>query len=336
MSRGRIFRSILVAGILGISGLWSTGASAEGESVVLVATAKAGDRGPIDGLIDGLDQVNKAFGVETRFIESLDPAAYENQLRAIAQRGADVILTTFFAMGPAVAAVAPDFPDTKFVVIVGAPLDPPMPNVRAVGYATQDNAYLMGIFGAHMSKSGKLGQIGGVPLPTTWVDHNAMLTAAKTINPNVEITVAFVQSFQDPVKGKEVAAGLYAQGIDTIYTGASASDIGVVEAADEAGQLVMVASPPLVEQAPDNVGFVASFEWARTVMIEVENALSDEYQPGYRDGGIKTGEIVASFSDTYVDNTPGAKEAKEATLAAYNAILSGDLQVPFDLTEPSK
>lgn len=309
-------------------------ASAEGESVVLVTTQKAGDRGPVDGLLDGLKQAEQEFGVKTRFIEALDPATFENTLRTLARRNTDVIVTTFFAMGAAVQNVAPEFPNTKFVVIVAAPHDPPLPNARVAGYATQENGYLAGTFAASVSKSGELGLIAGVPLPYVWADYNAMLTAAKEVNPDATLTAAFVQSFEDPVKGKEVAAGLYDKGIDAIYTGAAASDIGVVEAANEVDSTVIVASPPLVEQAPDNVGFVASFEWARTLMIEVENAIGDDFQSGFRAGGISSGEIVMTFSDEYAAKIPEAKAAMEATEAAYEAIKSGAINVPYDDTEP--
>ncbi len=328
-------RRALIGGLLAtLTILSGAPAFAKGESVVLVATQKAGDRGPIDGLIDGLEQAEAKFGVETRFIEALDPATYENTLRTLARRNTDVIITTFFAMGAAVQAVAPEFPDTKFVVIVAAPHNPQMPNARVAGYATQENAYLAGTFAASMSETGQLGLIGGVPLPYVWADYNAMLGGAHQINPDATLNAAFVQSFEDPVKGKEVAAGLYDQGIDAIYTGAAASDIGVVEAASELGKTVMVASPPLVEQAPANVGFVASFEWAQTMMIEVENAVSADFQSGFRLGGISSGEIVMTFSDDHAAANPKAADARAATEAAFEAIQSGAITVPYDETEP--
>lgn len=327
-------RAVVGAILAATTALSTLPAYAEGESVVLVATQKAGDRGPIDGLIDGLEQAKAEFGVETRFIEALDPATYENTLRTLARRNTDVIVTTFFAMGAAVQTVAPEFPDTKFVVIVAAPHDPPVPNARVAGYATQENAYLAGTFAASMSESGQLGLIAGVPLPYVWADYNAMLSAAQKVNADATVTAAFVQSFEDPVKGKEVAASLYDQGIDAIYTGAAASDIGVVEAASEVNETVIVASPPLVEQAPSNVGFVASFEWARTMMIEVENAISDDFQSGFRVGGVSSGEIVMTFSQDYAAANDKAGAAREATEAAFEAIKSGSITVPYDDTEP--
>lgn len=46
------------------------------------------------------------------------------------------------------------------------------------------------------------------------------------------------------------------------------------------GHRVVVASPALDAQAPANVGFVAAFEWAHALMIEVENAVFEGFQPG--------------------------------------------------------
>ena len=39
------------------------------------------------------------MGVTTKVIEALDPATYETTVRALAQRGTNVIVTTFFGDG---------------------------------------------------------------------------------------------------------------------------------------------------------------------------------------------------------------------------------------------
>ena len=89
--------------------------------VALVATQAAGDKGPIDGLIAGLEMAAEEFGVETQFLEALDPATYEVTLRNLARTGVDIVVSTFYGMGAASWLVAPDHPDTTFVVIVGLP-----------------------------------------------------------------------------------------------------------------------------------------------------------------------------------------------------------------------
>ncbi len=317
---------------LGVMSLAVPGLADE-KSVVLVATQKAGDQGPIDGLIEGLEHAEVEFGVKTRFIVALDPATYETTLRTLANRKTDVIITTFFAMGTIVQSLAPEFPDTIFVVIVAAPHDTPVSNARVVGYKTQENAYLSGTFAAHMSEAENIALIAGVPMPYVWSDYNAMKQAAKSVSPDIETNIAFVQSFEDPVKGREVAAGLYSQGVDAIYTGAAASDIGVVAAAAESGNLVIAASPPLIDHAPKHIGLIVSFEWAKTLMIETENALSDDFQSGFRVGGVDSGEIVMTFPETFAGDGARVAAARAATEDAYAAMQSGALAVPYDPTE---
>ena len=122
---------------------------------------------------------------------------------------------------------------------------------------------ISGLFGANVTETKQLAYIGGVPLPFAWADYNAMTKAAQSVDPAITTAAAFVQSFSDPVKAREIAAGLYNSGVDAILTSASESDIGVVEAAKDAGKLAMPPSPFLIPRAPESVGFVATFEWPR-------------------------------------------------------------------------
>lgn len=309
----------------------------DAKSVALVVTQKAGDAGPIDALIAGLQQAETEMGVTTKVVEALDPATYETTVRALAQRGTNVIVTTFFGMGPVVQTVAAEFPDTRFVVIVGAPLEIPLPNARVTVYATHENAYLSGLFAANVSEAKQIAYVGGVPLPFAWADYNAMTLAAQSVDPAIKTSAAFVQSFADPVKAREIAAGLYNSGVDAILTSASESDIGVVEAAKDAGKLVMPPSPFLIERAPESVGFVATFEWAATIKMEIANALSDAYESGFRIGNVKSGEIVVTYSDAYLAAGDDAKKAKvaagqAAVKKAMDDILAGSLEVAYDDT----
>ncbi len=300
--------------------------------VALVATQAAGDNGPIDGLIDGLKMAEEQFGIETQFVEALDPATFETTLRNLASADTDVIISTFFAMGEATSIVAPDFPDTKFVVIVAAPVDPEQPNVKVMDYAFFEGAYVGGVYAGQMTESNQLGYTGGVPLPFAWADFNAFTAGARSVNADIETTATFVESFEDPVKGRELAAGLYASGVDFIFTGAAASDVGVVEAATDSGQLVMVASTPLVEQSPANVGIVVSIEWAKTILQEIEAAIGPSFEPGFRRASVQTGEIDFNIPEAFLEATTDERRAKaEAAMSSVDeavaAIKSGDLVV---------
>ena len=334
VNRRRFIQALMaISAIAGVE----PGFAADAKSVALVVTQKAGDEGPIDALIAGLKQAETELGVAIKVVEALDPATYETTVRALAQRGTNIVVTTFFGMGPVVQTVASEFPDTRFVVIVGAPLEKPLPNARVTVYATHENAYLSGLFAANVTESKQVAYVGGVPLPFAWADFNAMTAATKSVDPAIKTSAAFVQSFADPVKAREIAAGLYNSGVDAILTSASESDIGVVEAAKDASRLVMPPSPFLIARAPESVGFVATFEWAATIKMEIANALSDKYESGFRIGNVKSGEIIVTYSDAYLAAGDDAHKAKvaagqAAVKKAMDDILAGTLEVAYDDT----
>ncbi len=311
----------------------------ESMRVALVATQAAGDNGPIDGLIAGLDMAAEAFGVETQFIEALDPATFELTLRNLARTGVDIIVSTFYAMGAASWEIAPDFPDTTFVTIVGLPSGDEQPdNVQLMEYQFFEGAYVGGVYAAHMTASNQLGYTGGVPLPFAWADFNAFTDGARSINPDIETTAVFIESFEDPVKGRELAAGLYSSGVDFIFTGAAASDIGVVEAASDNDALVMVASAPLVEQSPQNVAILVLIEWEKTIMQEIEMAMDPETRGGFRYGNVQSGEISFAIPDAFLEaTTDDRRERAEASLETIEALIeditSGDFVVEEDNQE---
>ena len=307
--------------------------------VALVATQAAGDNGPIDGLIAGLDMAAEEFGVETQFLEALDPATFEVTLRNLARSGVDIIVSTFYAMGATSWIIAPDFPDTTFVTIVGLPSGDEQPdNVQLMEYQFFEGAYVGGVYAAHLTESNQLGYTGGVPLPFAWADFNAFTDGARSINPDIETTAVFIESFEDPVKGRELAAGLYSSGVDFIFTGAAASDIGVVEAASDNDALVMVASAPLVEQAPENVAILVLIEWEKTIMQEIEKAMDPETRGGFRYGNVQSGEISFHIPEEFLDATTDdrrdrAEASMEMIAALVEDITNGDFVVEEDNEE---
>ena len=314
--------------------VFAAGRSSADESVrvALVATQKAGDEGPIDGMIAGLEMAAQRFGLESRFIEALDPATFETTLRNLSRSGTDIIISTFYEMGVTSALIAPEFPQTRFITIVANPMDPIIPNVRTLDYGFYQGAFVGGIYAAYLSETARLGYTGGVPLPFAWADFNAFTAGARSVNPNIQTTATFIESFEDPVKGREIAANLYSQGIDFIFTGAAASDIGVVEAAKSADGLVMVASKPLVNRAPENVAILVSIEWEKTIVREIEYALSDDFEGGFHRADVTTGEIGFTIPDEFLGATTPervsrAKAARKALDSAVAGIRNGSIVV---------
>ncbi|MES2964472.1 MAG: BMP family ABC transporter substrate-binding protein, partial [Bdellovibrionota bacterium] len=110
----------------------------------------------------GASQAATEFGLELKEVESPDDAAFEPALRTFAERGYPLVLAIGFAQIDAVKKVAPQFPNTHFA-IVDAIVEGP--NVASLMFAEHEGSYLVGQLAALMSKSGKIGFVGGMDIP---------------------------------------------------------------------------------------------------------------------------------------------------------------------------
>jgi basic membrane lipoprotein Med (substrate-binding protein (PBP1-ABC) superfamily) len=80
-----------------------------------------------------------------------------------------------------------------------------------------------------MTKSNKIGMVGGYPIPEVNRLMNAFMAGAKEVNPKVEFMVTFINSWFDPPKAKEAAFAMIDKGADLMY----AERFGVSDAAKE-------------------------------------------------------------------------------------------------------
>ena len=304
---------------------------AEAPSVALVANQKAGDLGPIDDLVRGLEMVEADFGADTTFIEATDPSTFETTLRNLANQGTDIIAVTFPPMQDAVTAVALDFPDTRWIHVFG--FEGGVDNLVSIGFDYYKGTYLAGILAGALNTTGKVGFVGGVSIPPLNADYNAFVAAAQTKDSSITGEAAFADSFEDPAKGRELGAALYDGGVDIIMTDAAATDLGVIQAAEEKGGYVIGGSVNYFD-SPAVIGGVLLY-WAEVLHTQVEHALSDDYTPGYVGAGVAEGGVDLVVNPEFMENGPAEMvETINATLdeidQARSQIKDGSLEVPYD------
>jgi len=90
---------------------------------------------------------------------------------------------------------------------------------------------LMGIIAGTMTKTNKIGMVGGYPIGEVNRLFHAFMDGARSVNPKVEFKVSFIGSWYDPPKAKEFAYAQVEAGVDVLY----AERAGVVDAAREKG-----------------------------------------------------------------------------------------------------
>ena len=181
------------------------------------------------------DQTGKSF----REIELQSEAQREQALRRFAEAGSNPIITMGFAMADPLAAVAPDYPDTKFVAVDVTWLD--APNIRQIGFAEHEGSYLVGILAAMASKNGTVGFIGGMDIPLIRHFGCGYAQGAKSVNPDINVVANMTgttpAAWNDPVKGSELTKAQISQGADVIYAAAGGTGVGVLQTAADEGIL---------------------------------------------------------------------------------------------------
>ena len=191
--------------------------------------------------------------IEYKASENVSNADYERVMRQYAQEGNTFIMGESFAVEAAARKVAKDFPKVSF--LMGSSGKPQAPNFSVFDNYIQEPAYLSGMIAGGMTKTGKIGMVGGFPIPEVNRLMHAFMAGAKETNPKVEFMVTFINSWFDPPKAKEAAFAMIDKGADLMY----AERFGVSDAAKERGKLAIGNVINTQDKYPDTV--VSSALW---------------------------------------------------------------------------
>jgi basic membrane protein A len=171
--------------------------------------------------------------IEYVFSENVANADYERVMRQYAEKGNALVVGESFAVEAAARKVAKDYPKVAF--LMGSSGKPQEPNFAVFDNYIQEPAYLSGMVAGGMTKTNRIGMVGGYPIPEVNRLMNAFMAGAKETNPKVEFTVTFINSWFDPPKAKEAAFAMIDKGADVLY----AERFGVSDAAKEKGKLAI-------------------------------------------------------------------------------------------------
>ena len=191
--------------------------------------------------------------IDYKATENVSNADFERVMREYATAGNQLIIGDVFGVEAAARKVAKDFPKTSF--LVGSSGKPQAPNLSVFDNFIQEPAYLSGMVAGGMTKTHKIGMVGGFPIPEVNRLMNAFMAGAREVNPKVEFSVSFINSWFDPPKAKEAAFAMIDKGADVLY----AERFGVSDAAKEKGKLAIGNVINTQDKYPDTV--VATALW---------------------------------------------------------------------------
>jgi basic membrane protein A len=187
---------------------------------------------------EGAERFKKETGLPYREFEISNQAQREQIMTQLARHGTTMIAAIGFNQASAVQKVAAEFPRVKFVIVDGS-VD--LPNVESVNFREQESSYLCGMAAALVSRTGKIGFIGGMDIPLIHKFGVGFKAGAQAVNPQIEVfenmTGTTPAAWNDPTKGAELARGQFGRGADVVFHAAGATGQGVIQAAKDAGRL---------------------------------------------------------------------------------------------------
>lgn len=264
-------------------------------------------------------------GFEYAYAESVDYSKTGDVLRDFASRGYQLIIAHSSGYGSGVLEVAPEFPDTKFVVVSALDSTGDHPNVAGWAFQWIDVGYMAGLVAGYASPTGNLGLVHSEVIPAFTKATAGFIEGAKHANPDAKVKVAWIGSFTDAAKAKQLALAQVAEGVDFFFPMADTAALGVFEAAKEKNLFAIGSYVDQSQDAPDVIA---------TSMLMDFDRIYDEIGQQLKDGTLEAKVNYLSAKDGYFKFAP-FKHLSDETIqkveAAMDQIESGELQIPQDI-----
>ena len=165
MTRRRIFTGHLLATSLAIAASlgWSGAALAQAKLKVAAVYTVPFEQQWVSRIHTALKAAEARGEIEYKATENVANADYERVMREYATAGNQLIVGEAFAVESAARKVAKDFPKTAF--LMGSSGKPQAPNFSVFDNYIQEPAYLTGMIAGGMTKTNRIGMVGGFPIP---------------------------------------------------------------------------------------------------------------------------------------------------------------------------
>ena len=191
----------------------------------------------------GVQDAAKGIGVTPQVIVTKDVADYKQNIQQFIDQKYDAIVTVGFLIGTDTLAAAQKNPSVQFIGVdqfVCVPKDAsdkeckgmPPENYLGLTYAEAQAGYLAGIVAGTLTKSGKIGTVGGrsdVPPVVNYI--KGYENGAKATRPGTQVLINYTEDFNAPDKGEASARTMIGQGADVIFQVAGLTGAGALRAA---------------------------------------------------------------------------------------------------------
>ena len=272
----------------------------------------------------GLLRIRDSLGAKISHIQTKTPAEFEENFRQYGNQDYDLVFGHGFEFQDAARAVGPSYPRTQYVVTSG---NTATGNVSGMVFGFAEPSFLAGMIAGAITRSGRIGVIGGTELPPVRESFRAFSEGVHSVNPYARIVTGYIGNWDDVSAGKEQAMAQLASGVDVIFQNADAAGLGIFQAVREANNAyVFGTNSNQNDIAPEvTIGSVA-IDLPHAFLLVAREVKDHTFRPGIVTLGMRQQVVDLILNQRLTSRIPNAtRRAVDSTRAL---ILQGKFLVP--------
>lgn len=328
----KLRKLVMAAAVVTMFAMGSNALAAESSDfsvALIIGTGGLGDGGFNDSLLAGVQAAEEELGVTYQLVEPSEVSEFEADYMDLSASGKyDLIIGGGFDQTEALASVAAEFPEQKYLFIDGE-LEG-YDNVTSILFKDQEKTYLAGIVAGMNTKTDKLGCVVAMDTPSLNTFVAGFMAGAKSVKPDIEVAVKYVGSFSDTTTAKELALAEHEDGADIVYALAGGAGLGVFNAAKEEDFYAIGVDVNQCVLDPDHIILSSLRNNDVVVTDSIKEAMEGTLKAGAVHPGIAEGAVDVTNEGSNIALVDGTMEAVEA---AKEKIVSGEIEVPVTIDE---
>jgi basic membrane protein A and related proteins len=277
----------------------ATGCDPAKQYKVALVIGQLGDKSFLDAAARGIKMVNDSLkNVTTKIIENNDVGEQQLAARAMADQGYDLVITVGYGSADWTTQIASEYPKVWFAIVDSTLVDKsgkPIANGTGLTFREDEGSFTVGMIAGLMSKTGKVGYIGGVDVPLLRRFELGFIQGVKYVNAKATVSSGWVGAFDNPNKGKELALTQYAEGADVIYAAAGKSGEGVLQASKEQKKFSIGVDSDQDYMQPGSVITSMLKRVDLAVLGEVQDLVNCKLATGTKVFGLKESGVGSTF-----------------------------------------
>ncbi|RIY39014.1 BMP family protein [Neopusillimonas maritima] len=272
-----MLRSIMVAMCLLVMPVLSH-AQADKLKVALVLPGSVTDGTFNSAAAEGIKKAQEKYpNLQVSIRENTQVAEAQEALSAYARDGYDIVIGHGFQFADPAKRIHKRFPDTWFIINTAKVAE--APNLASFDNRWGDAGYIAGAVAALLTESGKIGNIPAIPVPVIQEYDEGFKRGAARINPDIEVVSAFVGSFSDIAKAKEITTSMIDSGADVVSAIGNENVVGTLQAAKEKGVVMIGTAFDSAALAPDTIATTALINFDVNIDMAIGKVIEGTIEP---------------------------------------------------------